>query len=210
MIEKLIKLAKFDFDTAFLLADKYKLSNELLHKLNNGHDLYYDTLKRLMYVKYFFYYNEVYIDVCYNVRQITISFEGFRNLSLRNNLLLESLSIRYTNLELIDINNNKKLKHLDVHSNNLKQIDVSNNIELIILDVSMNKIQTLNLQNNKNITELNCSFNLIEELDLTNNLKLTHINCECNDLLKTIKLNKAVKGLVKIFKENYTQVIYVD
>lgn len=157
MIDKLVKMAKQNFDLAFLIAEKSNLETELFNALKGDYDITLEHLRKLINIKEYYYYS--YYTLCYNVHKLYLN--GFC-------------------LTTLDLSNKNSLKTLNCANNNLTQLDISNNEKITILDCCVNNLTTIKL--NKNIEELYCNTNRLNTIDITNCKELTHLLCNHNNI----------------------------
>lgn len=157
MIDKLINMAKQNFDLAFLMAEKNNLVPQLFIKLRNKHIITKDELKK--YMETTFKTDMYKLDICYN---------------------LECLSL-YDYIESIDLTNNPKLKSILIQNNSLNTLNIKYNFNLEYLDVANCKISKLDVSNNNRLKELFCSHNLLETLELCEE-GLLELQCDGNEL----------------------------
>ncbi|CAL2064827.1 T9SS type A sorting domain-containing protein [Tenacibaculum sp. 190524A05c] len=124
------------------------------------------------------------------------------DLDLRNNILLESLTLENTgitslningltvlegveagnnSLTTIDVSTNTGLKFLNVGDNDLTSLDISNN-DLTSLTVRNNRLGAIDISTQANLTSLYAENTNITSLDVSNNSLLENLECGVNPL----------------------------
>ncbi len=124
------------------------------------------------------------------------------DLDLRNNTLLQSITLENTgitsinvtgltelleieaennNLPVIDISSNSSLTRLNVANNNLTDLDISNN-DIESLWVTNNRLGSIDVVNQPNLKNLYCENTNITSLNITNNSLLVNLECGANPL----------------------------
>lgn len=194
-IDKLIQMAKQNFDLAFVIAKKNNLDDELFNRLRCNYNLSYESLKYYMTCKVAYFID--YMDISYNLEEINLSGYKIKELDFSNNTNLKTINLTRVDVGEINISKNQKLEFFSIKKSLLEKIDFSNNTELeelIIGDVAI--INEIDLSNNKKLTNLKCYNVCITEFDLSNNINL-----------KVIHLPSHITKL--IIKENNT-IIYLE
>lgn len=224
-LSKLIKIAKYNFDLAFLLAENNNLHKELFDSLRKNYDISILDLKDLMCIKKtngFDYLNILYnvesIDAKYNRKRyldfsnnlklkILYSIDGWlEDINLENNTLLEDLSIQRNLIKSIDITKNINLNTLYIHTNRLTGIDVSKNTKLETLVIHSNRLTSIDLTNNIELCSLHIDKNNISILDLSKNIKIRQLTCDSEIII----LNNVCKNKVNINKKVDAEIRWVD
>lgn len=136
MINRLINMAKIGmFDTAFLIASKYNLDEQLYNILKKNYTISFETLKELVNCKIKEDY--YYLDICYNIIELRIENQNIETLDLSCNQKLERLYCNDNMLTVLNLDNTN-LKHLDCSYNYLTTLNLTKCIKLDCLYANMN------------------------------------------------------------------------
>lgn len=186
MLDKLIKMAKQNFDLAYIIAENHNLQKELFDSLRKGYDIDINLLRKLMFDDFC---DDVYPDICYNM---TECFYRGKMINFSDKPKLELLNIAFNDYTTLNITSN--LKILICHSNNIKSLNTTNLPNLESLICNANNITNLNLLSNKKLVSLHCNHNYLKRLNL-NNPYLQKIFCQSNQL-EEITIPKSVTTLI--------------
>ena len=96
---------------------------------------------------------------------------------------LDTIYIKYHQIESLDLSRCSKLKYLNVTSGNLASLKIDSCTDLRVLNCSKNNLKELDVTQLTNLSFLNCSNNQIAStLDLTDKSQLTSLNIANNKI----------------------------
>ncbi|MCH2035284.1 MAG: T9SS type A sorting domain-containing protein [Tenacibaculum sp.] len=115
------------------------------------------------------------------LESITLENTGITSLNINGLTVLEEVGAINNSLISIDISTNTGLKFLNVGDNNLTSLDISNS-DLTSLTVTNNRLGTIDVSNQVNLTSLYCENTNISSLNIVNNPLLENLECGLNAL----------------------------
>ncbi|WP_075344582.1 T9SS type A sorting domain-containing protein [Tenacibaculum agarivorans] len=115
------------------------------------------------------------------LESVTLENTGITSLNINGLTVLEGVEAANNSLTSVDISTNTGLKFLNVGDNNLTSLDISNN-DLTSLTVTNNRLGTIDVSNQANLTSLYCENTNITSLNIVNNPLLENLECGVNPL----------------------------
>ncbi|WP_299108841.1 T9SS type A sorting domain-containing protein [uncultured Tenacibaculum sp.] len=115
------------------------------------------------------------------LESVTLENTGITSLNINGLTVLEGVEAANNSLTAIDVSTNTGLKFLNVGDNNLTSLDISNN-DLTSLTVTNNRLGTIDVSNQANLTSLYCENSNITSLNIANNPLLENLECGVNPL----------------------------
>ncbi len=115
------------------------------------------------------------------LESITLENTGITSLNINGLTVLEGIEAANNSLTSIDISTNTGLKFLNIGDNNLTSLNISNN-DLTSLTVTNNRLGTIDVSNQANLTSLYCENTNISSLNIVNNPLLENLECGLNAL----------------------------
>ncbi|MEW7289143.1 immunoglobulin-like domain-containing protein [Aquimarina sp. 2304DJ70-9] len=115
------------------------------------------------------------------LENITVTNMGLTSIDLTGLIVLENIEAEGNNLTSIDISTNAALEFLNVADNDLTNIDVSNN-DLTSLTVTNSRLGSIDVSTQTNLVSLYCENTNITSLNIENNPLLVNLECGLNPL----------------------------
>ena len=117
-------------------------------------------------------------------------------LDLRNNPILEYLSLHYNNSHLasLDVSKNTALTTLVCNGSQLEELDVSKNTALQNLSCEENNLTSLDVSKCPKLSMIWCGYNKFTSLDISKNPELRLLHCQSNKI-KAEEMSKIINSL---------------
>ena len=142
--------------------------------------------------------NILELDLSNNIRLVEFSVPynyGLNKLDLTENILLEQLDVRNTDLKFLNLSNNQYLRYLWCGGSKFSELDLSNNRSLIRISMPLSQVKILDLRNNINLASLDCWNGSLEKIILgSGNLNLVHLDGTENSSLICIQVDDEEKA----------------